>query len=85
MADWSALVEAARRDVGLSHVELWFRYFALGGMSTPLQVEAYFYSALEPTRHDRDLIATALHDRFAELGRQSPLRYIGDDSNIWSP
>ncbi len=47
-------LEQARLDVELSHGELWFRYFELGGMSTALEVEAYLYGALRPTHHDRD-------------------------------
>lgn len=80
MAESSGLLETARRDLGLTHGELWFRYFALGGMSTALEVEAYLYGALEPTPHDRDVIAVALNERFAELGRDHPLRYSEDDA-----
>lgn len=75
----AALLETARRDLGLSHTELWFRYFELGGMGTALDVEAYLYGALTPTDHDRDLLAVALNERFAELGRDHPVRYSEDD------
>lgn len=79
MAEWAALLETARRDLGLSHDELWFRYFELGGMSTALEVEAYLYGALMPSNHDRDIIAVALNERFSELGRDHPIRYIEDE------
>ena len=79
MAEWAALLEMARRDLGLTHGELWFRYFALGGMGTSLEVEAYLYGALVPSNHDRNLIAVALNERFAELGRDHPLRYTEDE------
>ena len=85
MAEWSGLLETARRDLGLTHGELWFRYFALGGMSTSLEVEAYLYGALEPSVHDRDVIAVALNERFAELGRDHPLRYTEDGSPSGAP
>lgn len=85
MAEWSGLLETARRDLGLTHGELWFRYFALGGMRTSLEVEAYLYGALEPSTHDRNVIAVALNERFAELGRDHPLRYTEDDSPNESP
>ena len=39
--------------------DLWFRYFALGGMSTALEVEAVLYGALVASDHDRDLLAVA--------------------------
>jgi hypothetical protein len=67
-----------RVDASLSHGELWLRYFELGGMSTGLQLEAYLYGALRPTRHDRDIIAHALNERFVELGGNHPVPYAED-------
>lgn len=78
MSEWAALLETARRDLGLSHGDLWFRYFELGGMGTAIEVEAYLYGALMPSAHDRDLLAVALNERFAELGRDHPIRYAED-------
>lgn len=74
----TGVLEQGRLDVGLSHGELWFRYFELGGMSTALEVEAYLYAALDPTLHDRDLLAAALNERFSELGRDHPIPYSED-------
>jgi hypothetical protein len=68
-----------RRDALLSHDELWFRYFELGGMSTAVEVEAFIYGALNPSPHDRDLIAHALNERFSELGGDHPVPYADDD------
>jgi hypothetical protein len=67
-----------RIDASLSHGDLWLRYFELGGMSTGLQLEAYLYGALEPTRHDHDIIAHALNERFVELGGNPPVPYAED-------
>jgi hypothetical protein len=67
-----------RRDASLSHGELWLRYFELGGMSTGLQLEAYLYGALLPSRHDHDVIAHALNERFVELGGNHPVPYAED-------
>ncbi len=72
------MLEQGRRDAGLSHGELWFRYFELGGMSTGLEVEAYLYGALTPTTRDRDLIAVALNERFSELGCNHPIPDFDD-------
>ena len=58
--------------------DLWFRYFALGGMSTALEVEAVLYGALVASDHNRDLLAVALNERFAELGGDHPVPYTGD-------
>jgi hypothetical protein len=78
MTDTAGVLENARREVGLSLSELWFRYFALGGMSTELELDAYLYDALAPTDHDWDLIAVALNERFSELGGDHPIAYSDD-------
>ncbi len=77
-----SLLERARRQAGMSHGELWFRYFELGGMSTALELEAYLYDALRPTSHDRNLVATALNERFSELGGDHPVPYSDDLDEI---
>lgn len=64
-----------RRDAGLTHGELWLRYFELGGMSSAVALEAYLYGALKPTAHDHDVIAHVLNERFAELGGNHPVPY----------
>lgn len=83
MSDLDVL-DRFRRDAVLSHGELWLRYFELGGMSTGLQVEAYLYGALRPTRHDHDIIAHALNERFVELGGNYPVPYAEDDDDVRS-
>ena len=47
-------------------------------MSTPFELEALIYGALEPTSHERDLIAHALNERFVELGGNHPVPYAED-------
>jgi hypothetical protein len=65
----------ARIDAGLSIEELWLRYFALGGMATSTELEAYLHGLLSATDHNHDLIAHALNERFVELGRNHPVPY----------
>ena len=65
----------ARIDAGLSLDELWLRYFELGGMSTPVELEAHLYGALTASDHNHDLIAHALNERFVELGGNHPVPY----------
>jgi len=72
------VLDRARRSAGLSHGELWLRYFELGGMSTAFQLEAFLYGVLEPTVHDHDLVAHALNERFVELGGNHPVPYFED-------
>lgn len=71
----SGLLDQARQDAGLSHGDLWLRYFELGGMSTALEVEAFLYGALFPSDHDYDVVAHALNERFVELGGNHPVAY----------
>lgn len=44
-------------------------------MSTALQVEAFIYGALKPSRHDHNMIVHALNERFIELGGDQRVPY----------
>jgi hypothetical protein len=72
----SRSLDQFRCDAGLSHGELFMRYFELGGTSTALQLEAFVYGALEPDAHNREVIAHALNERFVELGGNHPVPYV---------
>lgn len=76
-------LEKARRGLNLSISDLWWRYFAVGGMYTELEIEAILYGALVPTDNDRDMIALALNERFTELGGDHPMPYTDDDEPWW--
>jgi hypothetical protein len=67
-----------RGDAGLSHGELWFRYFELGGMSSAFELQAILSGALCPSAHDHDVIAHAINERFVELGGNHPVSYVRD-------
>ena len=69
------VLDTYRQEAGLSHAELWLRYFELGGMSTGFDVEAFLYGVRAPSDHDHDVIALALNERFAELGGDHPVPY----------
>jgi hypothetical protein len=70
------VLDAYRQEAGLSHAELWLRYFELGGMSTGFDLEAFLYGALVPSDRDHDVIAQALNERFTELGGDHPVPYV---------
>jgi hypothetical protein len=72
------VLDSYRQEAGLSHSELWLRYFEMGGMSTGFELEAYLSGALVPSPYDRDVIAHALNERFAELGASHPVRYAAE-------
>lgn len=73
-------LERGRLDAGLSHRELFLRYFELGGMSSAFQLEGFLYQALRPTQHDHDVVAHALNERFVELGGNHPVPYWADEN-----
>ena len=73
------LLDRYRHNAGLSHGDLWLRYFELGGMDDALELEAILYGALEPSPHDREVIAHALNERFVELGGNHPVPYAESD------
>ena len=72
-------LEQGRVNSGLTHGELFLRYFELGGMSSALQLEAFLYNALQPSAHDHDIVAHALNERFVELGGNHPVPYRSDE------
>jgi hypothetical protein len=82
VVDDLGVLEQARQDVGMSVDDLWMRYFALGGMSTALEIEAYLLGALLASSHDHDVLAVALNERFSELGGDHPVPYRGDAPTV---
>jgi hypothetical protein len=72
------VLDLFRQQAGLSHGELWLRYFELGGMSTGFELEAFLYGLVTPEPRNHDVIAHALNERFTELGSNHPVDYLGD-------
>jgi hypothetical protein len=73
-----ARLDQARHEAHLSESELFLRYFALGGMSTSLQVEGFLLGALVASPHDHDVLAHALNEQFSELDGSRPVPYSSD-------
>ena len=71
-------LRGAVADAGLTIADLWLRYFALGGMSTVLELEAYLCGSLRLPGHDQNVLVHALNERFSELGRRQSLPYTDD-------
>jgi hypothetical protein len=67
-----------RLAAGLTHGELWLRYFELGGMSTAIELEAIVYGALVPSAHDYEVIALALNERFVEINSDQVVPYLDE-------
>ena len=68
-------LEDARQRSRVMINDLWIRYFALGGMRTPFELEAIRYGLLVPSDLDRDHVVLAIDERFSALGIGPPLPY----------
>jgi hypothetical protein len=72
------VLQLARLDCGLSVEELWVCCFALGGQTSPMELEAILHGALEADSYQFDVIAHALNECFTAMGRDHPVPYIHD-------
>jgi hypothetical protein len=78
-------LDAYRVKAGLTHGELWLRYFELGGMSSELELEAILYGVLEPSPRDHEVIALALNERFMECASEEAVPYQEDPEDDPGP
>ncbi len=70
------LVDSCRQDAGLTIEDLWMRCIALGEINGVLELEAFLFGALRPTRHEYNLIAVAMNEYFIEAGLCHSIAYI---------
>ena len=70
-----AVLDAARRELGLSVHDLWVKYFALGGRFDLRALGAYLEGSSEPPNPDHDVMVHALNETFDERGQDHPLAY----------
>lgn len=78
-------LDQSRRDAGLSRSDLWLRYLALGGDSTPVELDAYLHTALKPTAHEHNLIAHAINEHHVEHGGDHPVPYLDEPTTTTGP
>ena len=71
-------LERGRQEAGLSMTELWLRYFALGGNSTPVELEKFVGRAPKRSRHECNLIALAINEHCLEHGCGHPIPYLDE-------
>lgn len=62
-------------DSGLSEIDLWLRYFALGGQQTPTQMHETLVGRDAFDDHQLETLVHALNERFAELSLNHPVPY----------
>lgn len=72
------MLDQARREAGLTLGELWLRYFELGGLASPLELEAHLAGLLTPDPLEREMVAHAINERFTELGQDHPVPYLSN-------
>ena len=75
MSNDAAVLEDARKDLGLSVRELWLDYFALGGSAALDEVGAFLGGTTSPSDHDYDVLAVALNETYLDRGGDHPVPY----------
>ena len=72
-------LETARQDLGISVLDLWWSYFALGGDGDAYALENYLSGrSARPTAMTHNAIVHALNETFSERGQNSPLPYLAE-------
>ena len=70
------VLEAARRESMLSHVELWVRFFGLGGTASAAELDAYLSGEVEPTKAEYNTVVHALNEFYSDQGMNHPVPYM---------
>ena len=69
-------LDAARRQLGLTMLELWTAYFAIGGHHDAAALTDYLTGHGDtPTNSDHDIVVHALNESFHDRGENHPLPY----------
>lgn len=68
-------IDAGRRELRMSAIDLWIDYFGVGGNGSQTDVGRWLSSAARLPVRDHDLLAQALNDRFTDVGLNHPIGY----------
>jgi hypothetical protein len=68
-------LDAARQHLGLSYLNVWIDYFALGGNLTAVQLTAYLRGERDVSVVDHNVVVHALNEAFVDRGDNHPLAY----------
>jgi hypothetical protein len=74
----AAILEQARKRLGLSMDDLWMAYFEIGGKADPVELEAFLLGTLRPDAYQYNVIAHALNEQFVEQDQNHPVPYAHD-------
>lgn len=75
----AALLDQARKRVGLSIDELWMCYFAMGGKADPFEFEAILHGVLKPESYQYNIVAQALNECLSDRGESDLVPYATTD------
>ena len=70
-----APLDEARQRLGISVLDLWWTYFALGGNEDAYALTAYLNGQSTPTTATHNTIVHALNQTFGDRGQNSPVPY----------
>jgi hypothetical protein len=68
-------LESARQTLGITVLDLWWTYFALGGAGDAYQLDDYLHGRSTATHATHNTIAQALNETFSDRGQNHPVPY----------
>ena len=68
-------LDDARRQLGVSTIDLWVDYFALGGTLDATQLDHYLRGDGDIGNADHNVLVHALNEEFQARGHDHPLAY----------
>jgi hypothetical protein len=70
-----AALDVARQRLGLSYMDLWIDYFALGGYLDVDGLTSYLHGHRRTNTTDHNTIVHALNEEFRDRGQDNPVPY----------
>lgn len=74
--------EEVRHLARLDGSELWYRYFALGGTATPIELDAILQGLMVPDPIQAEILTHALNERLEEIGEERRKPYPGERPSL---
>lgn len=74
----AAVLEAARVQSGLSNLQLWIGFIAVGGTANLQHMMGFLRGADNLDRVEEDMLVHVLNERFTDLDLDHPVPYVED-------
>jgi hypothetical protein len=71
-------LDSARQQLSLTATQVWLGYFAMGGDASLVDVRDRLAGDLPVSPRERNIMAQALNDVFAERGMDHPIGYVDE-------